>query len=114
MRDGTVKQKLERGVSAKNILTQQYDKTTGFRLFPAKSGEPVDPKYIPPKRRCEACGAVLSRSNEGYLCRPCLGGQRAEIEIDPIWLMLIENADDVSIELVADIITGRKKIGDDW
>jgi hypothetical protein len=38
----------------------------------------------------------------------------AHVEIDPIWLVLLENADDHSIETVADVIAGRKPIGEEW
>jgi len=38
----------------------------------------------------------------------------AHVEIDPIWLVLLDNADQHSIEVVADVITGRKKTGEDW
>lgn len=79
-----------------------------------RPGTPMNPALLPAIRRCDSCGCVLSRSNQGTLCRPCMRQAHAHVEIDPIWLVLLENADDHSIETVADVIAGRKPIGEEW
>jgi len=38
----------------------------------------------------------------------------SDMHIAPEWIELCENASKYSIQLVADVLTGRKKVGDDW
>jgi len=70
--------------------------------------------HDPYARRCPRCGAVLAH-NIGPLCRPCERTIRPDppAHMDRL-ITLVENASDLAIERVADIVMGRRATKENW
>ena len=72
---------------------------------------PLPEYHKPPVKHC-GCGRPISKHNlPDGLCQRCKEELHGSAEIDPLWLALVENAPDDRIELVGDLLAGRKVSG---
>ncbi len=81
-----------------------------FDHFQSWRTRPLPEYHKPPVPRCPKCGRPMAQRNlEDGMCSRCKEEIHGGMEIDPLWLALCENAPDDRIELVGDMLAGRKE-----